>query len=470
VVTLGIDSGTQSTKAILFDLKRSRMLGSGISPHRLLSNRNPAAKEQHPAEWIQALRLAVRKALAAAPAGTARRVVAMAVSGQQHGFVALDGNDRVIRPAKLWCDTSTAAEAELLIRKNGGLTALLRKTGNGLPAGFTASKIFWMKQHEPWNFARLATVLLPHDYLNFWLTGEKFMESGDASGTGFFDIRRRTWSESVLRSIDSKLFSCLPRLNPPSAAAGRLSPSSARALGLSPGLPVGPGGGDNMMGAMGTGNVRPGVVTMSLGTSGTIYAYSERPVIDPRGEVAGFCDSTGGWLPLVCTMNVTIATEAMGRALGLSHHEWTRQASQVPAGSGGLRFIPYLQGERTPNLPHATASYLGLNLGNFTAGHLARATLEGISEGLNYGFQRLRLLGIRAEEIRLTGGGARNPLWRRILARTLDVPVVKVISDEGAALGAALQAAWVVSGGGKKNLEKLTQRHVRLDPGTRCQP
>lgn len=470
MVTLGIDSGTQSTKAILFDLKRSRVLGMGTAPHRLLPNRNPAAKEQQPEEWIQALRLSVRKALAAAPTGTARRVAAIAVSGQQHGFVPLDVNDRVIRPAKLWCDTSTASEAELLIRKNGGLAALLRKTGNGLPAGFTASKIFWMKNHEPRNFERLATILLPHDYLNFWLTGEKTMEPGDASGTGFFNVRRRAWSEAVLRSIDPKLFSCLPRLNSHTASAGRLSLSSAKALGLSPGVPVGPGGGDNMMGAIGTGNIVPGVVTLSLGTSGTIYAFSDQPVIDPRGEVAGFCDSTGGWLPLVCTMNVTIATEAMGRALGLSHQEWTRQASQVPAGSDGLKFMPYLQGERTPNLPHATASYLGLQLGNFTAGHLARATLEGISDGLNYGFQRLRSLGIRPREIRLTGGGARNPLWRRILARTLDVPVVKVTSEEGAALGAALQAAWVASGGGRKYLQELTQRHVRLDFGTHCRP
>jgi xylulokinase len=223
-----------------------------------------------------------------------------------------------------------------------------------------------------------------------------------------------------------------------------------------------------MMGAIGTGNVLPGVITLSLGTSGTIYAYSNRPVIDPQGEVAAFCDSTGGWLPLVCTMNVTIATEAMGRTLGLSHREWTRLASQIPAGSQGLKFIPYLQGERTPNLPNATASYQGLSLLNFTAGHLARATLEGSSEGLNYGFQRLRSLGIRAEEIRLTGGGARNPLWRRIRASSLGVPVVKVASDEGAALGAALQAAWIISGGGRENLRKLTQRHVRLDFGTRC--
>lgn len=470
MVTLGIDSGTQSTKAILFDLKRSRVIGSGTSPHRLLPNRNPSVKEQHPAEWIRALCLSVRKALAAAPIGTARRVSAIGVSGQQHGFVPLDAKDQVIRPAKLWCDTSTAQEAELLIRKNGGLTGLLGKTGNGLPPGFTASKVFWLKKHEPGNFARLATILLPHDYLNFWLTGEKSMESGDASGTGFFDIRRRTWSDSVLGSIDPKVLSCLPRLNSAAALAGILSSSSAKVLGLSAGLPVGPGGGDNMMGAIGTGNVRPGVVTLSLGTSGTIYAYSDRPVIDPRGEVAGFCDSTGGWLPLVCTMNVTIATEAMGRALGLSHREWTRQASLVPAGSAGLKFIPYLQGERTPNLPHATASYTGLHLANFTAGHLARATLEGISEGLNYGFQRLRFLGIRPREIRLTGGGARNPLWRLILARTLAVPVIKVASDEGAALGAALQAAWVVSGGGRKNLRMLTERHVRLDSGSRCRP
>ncbi len=470
MVTLGIDSGTQSTKAILFDLKRSRVIGTGSAPHRLLPHRDPAVKEQDPSAWVRALRAAVRQALAKAPAGTARKVVSLAVSGQQHGFVPLDGDDQVIRPAKLWCDTSTAAEAEDIIRNNGGLRRLIQKTGNGLPAGFTASKILWLKKHEPRHYARLASVLLPHDYLNFWLTGAKTMECGDASGTGFFDVRRKKWSDPVLRTMDGRLVSLLPRLVPPGGTAGELSVPSAKALGLRPGIPVAPGGGDNMMGAIGTGNVVPGVVTLSLGTSGTIYAYSERPVIDPRGEVAAFCDSTGGWLPLVCTMNVTVATEAMGRTLGLAHQVWTRLAEKVPPGSDGLQFIPYLQGERTPNLPHATASYQGLNLENFTTGHLARATLEGISQGLNYGLKRLQSLGIRPREIRLTGGGARNRLWRRILARTLDVPVVKVASDEGAALGAALQAAWVVSGGGRKMLQTLTQRHVLLDSGTRCRP
>jgi xylulokinase len=386
----------------------------------------------------------------------------MALSGQQHGFVPLDRNDQVIRPAKLWCDTSTAKEAEGIIQKNGGLRRLIQKTGNGLPAGFTASKIFWLKKHEPRNYAKLASVLLPHDYLNFWLTGEKTMEYGDASGTGFFDVRRRKWSEPVLRSIDSKLISFLPRLISPGGTAGDLSVSSAKVLGLPSGIPVAPGGGDNMMGAIGTGNVRPGVVTLSLGTSGTIYAYSDRPIIDPRGEVAAFCDSTGGWLPLVCTMNVTVATEAMGKALRLSHDQWTRLAARVPAGSNGLKFIPYLQGERTPNLPHAAASYQGLNLRNFTAGHIARATLEGITQGLDYGLQRLRSLGIRPQEIRLTGGGSKNPLWRQILADIFQVRVVKVASKEGAALGAALQVAWIIGGARQDDLRKLCLRHVKL--------
>ncbi len=462
MVTLGIDSGTQSTKAILFDLKRSRVIGTGSAPHRLFSHRNPAVKEQDPRDWIRALRIAVHQALASAPVGTARRVAGMAVSGQQHGFVPLDRNDQVIRPAKLWCDTSTATEAEGIIKKNGGLPRLIQKTGNGLPAGFTASKILWLKKHEPRNYARLASVLLPHDYLNFWLTGEKTMEYGDASGTGFFDVRRRKWSEPVLRSIDSKLISFLPRLISPGGTAGDLSVSSAKVLGLPSGIPIGPGGGDNMMGAIGTGNVRPGVVTLSLGTSGTIYAYSDRPIIDPRGEVAAFCDTTGGWLPLVCTMNVTVATEAMGKALRLSHDQWTRLAARVPTGSNGLKFIPYLQGERTPNLPHATASYQGLNLRNFTAGHIARATLEGITQGLGYGLQRLHFLGIRPQEIRLTGGGSKNPLWRQILADNFQVRVVKVASEEGAALGAALQVAWVISGARQRDLRKLCLRHVKL--------
>src|SRR6185295_13456221 len=232
----------------------------------------------------------------------AAEVKAIGVSGQQHGFVPLDEKGEVIRPAKLWCDTSTAEECEEIMGKLGGLKATIRVLGNAVLPGFTASKILWLKRHEPENYRRLTTVLLPHDYLNYWLTGRMAMEYGDASGTALLDVRKRKWSEAVLKAIDRDLINKLPPLIPSDQPVGHLQSSTAQTLGLNTDAIVSAGGGDNMMGAIGTGNTAPGVITASFGTSGTIYACSAKPVIDPAGEIAAFCDSTNRWLPLLCTM------------------------------------------------------------------------------------------------------------------------------------------------------------------------
>jgi xylulokinase len=231
-------------------------------------------KEQNPADWIAATRETIREALEVA--GIDRtQVCGIGVSGQQHGFVALDAEDRVIRPAKLWCDTSTSAECDELMAALGGLEKTIELVGNAIPAGFTASKILWMKRQEPELYARLATVLLPHDYLNLYLTGRKCMECGDASGTALLDVRSRAWSQQAIAAIDPELRGKLPELIGADQPAGRLRPELAAEFGLPLDLMVSSGGGDNMMGAIGTGNVREGVVTVSLGTSGTIYACSE---------------------------------------------------------------------------------------------------------------------------------------------------------------------------------------------------
>ena len=468
---LGIDSGTQSTKSILFDATTGEVIAGAARPYDLIGGLPAGHKEQWPEEWIRATRETVSEVLE--KAGIDRsRVRGIGVSGQQHGFVALDADDRVIRAAKLWCDTSTAEECEQLLATLGGLTQTIDLVGNGIPAGFTASKILWMKRHEPAEYARLVTVLLPHDYLNLFLTGRRCMEHGDASGTALLDVRKREWSAAAIGAIDPELRGKLPELVAPDRPIGTIRPELAAAWGLPETVRVSAGGGDNMMGAIGTGNVREGVVTVSLGTSGTIYALSGSPVIDPRGEVAAFCDSTGRWLPLVCTMNVTVATEMVRERFGLSHEELTAAAAGTPAGNDGLMLLPFFEGERTPNVPDGTGVYFGLREQTFSIGHFARAAMEGTTLGLNYGLNRLRELGLAPGEIRATGGGARNPVWRQIMADVFDTEVVGLVSEEGAALGAALQALWACQSadGHETSIESIAARYVRLDESTRTRP
>ncbi|MDR2463723.1 MAG: xylulokinase [Verrucomicrobiales bacterium] len=468
---IGVDSGTQSTKAIIIDGKNGKILASASVAYGLISGLPTGAKEQHPKTWVKAMEEAIKKALAAGKIKAAA-VKGIGVSGQQHGFVPLDEKGNVIRPAKLWCDTSTSAQAESLLTRLGGLEKTVALTGNGIPAGFTASKIAWLKQYEPQNFDKLHTVLLPHDYLNFHLTGNRRMEAGDASGTGFFDVKTRRWSGPVINAIDPFLAEKLPQVSPSDQPSGELKHDVAKRLGLNAGVVVSSGGGDNMMAAIGTGNTKVGVVTASLGTSGTIFAHSSRPVVDPLGEVAGFCDSTGGWLPLICTMNVTVATELFKKAWKWDNERLTGEAAKIPAGADGLVLLPYFEGERTPNLPAASGVYFGINSHNFTHAHMARATLEGVAFGLNYGLDRLKDLGVRPKQIRLTGGGSKNPLWRQILADVFETEVIGLATAEGAAYGAAIQAKWnyAVASGGRVRLQQITDAFVKTDAGTRALP
>jgi xylulokinase len=461
---IGIDSGTQSTKALVVDARSGKVLGSGSSAYDLIVGLPPGAKEQHPHTWREATAKAIKAALKEAKAG-AGEVVAIGVSGQQHGFVPLDKAGEVIRPAKLWCDTTTAAECAEITAALGGPKATLKATGNAVLPGFTAGKILWLKRHEPKNFAKLATVLLPHDYLNFWLTGAKFMEYGDASGTALMDVRKRKWCEAAVKAIDADLLGKLPKLSSSDAPAGLLSAATAQELGLSPGVIVSAGGGDNMMGAIGTGNTREGVVTASFGTSGTIYACADQPVVDPRGEIAAFCDSTNHWLPLLCTMNVTVATEMVRRDFGLDHAAFEKSAAKAPAGSDGLLLLPYLEGERTPNVPDGTGVFFGVRPKTFTAAHYARATMEGVTLGMNYGLRRLADLGVKATQVRATGGGAKSKLWRQIMADVFNAEVVTLKVSEGAAYGAALQALWCwrLSKGDKVGIAEITDQFVTLN-------
>jgi xylulokinase len=470
-LVLGVDSGTQSTKVLAVNMRDGSVVGQASRAYGLIPGLPPGAKEQHPRTWRAAAVSAIKEALKNARA-SAGEVRAIGVSGQQHGFVPLDKKGDVIRPAKLWCDTSTTAECDQITNKLGGLAAAIDEIGNAVAPGFTASKILWLKRHEPQNFARLATVLLPHDYLNFWLTGNKVMEYGDASGTALLDVRKRRWSQAVLGAIDSGLSAALPPLIASDQPAGHLQDSTAAELGLDPQVLVSAGGGDNMMGAIGTGNTAAGVVTASFGTSGTIYACSERPVIDSRGEIAAFCDSTNRWLPLLCTMNVTGATEMVRADFGMSHEQFEREASKAPPGSGGLLLLPYLEGERTPNVPHGSGVWFGVNQKNFAAPHFARAAMEGVTLGMNYGLRRLCQLGIKPRQIRVTGGGARSKLWRQIMADVFDAEIVTIKITEGAAYGAALQAFWCwrLHRGERVKINDITAQFVRLNKGEGTRP
>jgi xylulokinase len=438
---LGIDLGTQSLKVVFYDYEARRVAAAAAAPLELLRDDTGRA-EQEADWWLSAL----AHALSEVPAGVRASVRAIGVSGQQHGFVAVDGRGRVVAPVKLWCDTSTQQEAEEITAACGGRARCIALTGNPVLTGYTAPKIRWLSKQRPERYGQMTHILLPHDYLNFALTGRLVMEPGDASGTNLLDVRTRNWCEEMLRAVDPSrdLAECLPPLCEPRSFVGETTGECEKRFGLPSGVPVAPGGGDNMMAAVGTGNVAPGRLTMSLGTSGTLFAHSETPVIDESGNIAAFCGSTGAWLPLVCTMNCTLATELVRAPLGVPTERFDEVVGAVAPGSDGVIVLPFFTGERTPNLPRARASVLGLSAQNCTQSHLLRATVEGATFGLKFGLDELAKLGVEAEEIVVTGGGARSQAWCQIVADVCRLPVTVLALEEGASFGAALQALWML--------------------------
>jgi len=468
---IGVDTGTQSTKTLIVDGETGKVLGKASKSYGLIEGLPPGHKEQDPKVWIEALHFTIRQALKESKIDP-KEIRGIGVSGQQHGFVPLDSEGNVIRPAKLWNDTSTIEECEILIREMGGKKAVIDALGLMIPPGYTAPKILWLKRHEPENYARLATVLLPHDYLNFYLTGNKVMEYGDASGTALMDIRTRKWCDKIIEIIDPELKDKLPPLQPSDRPAGFVRKEVAENFGFRDDVLVSAGGGDNMMGAIGTGNTRNGIVTASFGTSGTIYAYSDVPVVDPEGEIAAFCDSTNAWLPLLCTMNVTVATEFIRDLFGMSHKELEEAVLKAPPGSDGLILLPYFEGERTPNVPDGTGVFFGLNSRTFNSAHFARAAMEGVTLGMNYGLNRMKELGIKPSQIRLTGGGSKNKAWRQIATDIFGVETVCLKIDEGAAYGAALQAMWTYKryNGERISIQEITDRFIEVDEETLASP
>ncbi len=380
----------------------------------------------------------------------------------------------MIRPASLWNDPETAPQNEALLRLLGGRQQWLRRFGIAPLTGYTASKLLWLKEREPGNFARIRHILLPHDYLNFWLTGRLSAECGDASGTAFFDVRERTWALDVLNLIDGgtgHLARAVPPLLGPEDLAGHLRREAAQELGLSENCVVSAGGGDNMMGAIGTNNLGAGIVTLSLGTSSTVYCFSASAPEDRSGAIAPFCSSAGGWLPLVCTMN---ATNVVANTLALSGRttaDIEAALEATPPGAEGLTFLPFLNGERTPDLPGAKGTLTGITATNFKPAHLIRAAIEGVTFGILNGLD-LVLAGEPPSVIHLIGGGARSASWRQLIADASGARVRVPIEEESAALGAAVQAmvAWQRTGGGTETIAEAARRCVRMQEQAGAQP
>jgi sugar (pentulose or hexulose) kinase len=305
--------------------------------------------------------------------------------------------------------------------------------------------------------------LLPHDYINYYLTGKFTMEHGDASGTGFLNIRTREWSRELLGAVDADrdLGRCLPELISADSPCGAVRAEVASKYGFSEDTLVSAGGGDNMMAAIGTGCVEEGVFTASLGTSGTLFGFANQPIIDPDGAFAAFCASTGGWLPLVCTMNCTVASELTRHLFDMPVKEFDALAAEAPAGSDGLITVPFYNGERTPNLPNATGTILGMTPQNMTKPHLFRSALESAIFGLKYGLGAFKQQGLTPSKIHLTGGGAKSPLWRQMAADIFGCPIALPDVEEAAAFGAALQALWMrtTEDGAPESMAAVSKNH-----------
>ena len=455
-VFLGIDCGTQSTKAVLVDAADDRLLAVARADHDIIE-RDDGTREQHPDWWVAAVVGAVRSAVD--EVGEVD-VAGIGVSGQQHGMVCLDEAHEPVRPAKLWNDTTTQPQCDQLTAALGGPDAVLRLTGNAFLPGYTAPKVRWLIDHEPQAYKNTSYICLPHDYLNLWLTGTFATEPGDASGTAYFDVKTRAYSPEVLGVIDDRRdwVSTLPPVVGSLSVIGTLREPAAEKLGLPPGVPVSGGGGDNMCSAIGVGAVTTGPVVVSLGTSGTGFAYSSTPAVDPVGEAAAFCDSTGGWLPLVCTLNATGATEWVRRLFALDRAGVEAALVSTEPGADGLLFLPHLGGERTPNHPSGAGVFAGLKAGHRPE-HFVRAVVEGVTFGLRYALGALERSGVRPQEVTLVGGGAGSEAWGQICADIFELPVVRPAVDEAAAVGAAVQVRAATGGRPVTDWTPGTSRH-----------
>jgi xylulokinase len=464
---LGIDVSTTATKAVLID-EAGLVRSTGVSEYDFATPR-PLWSEQDPGLWWTAAQAAIGTVLAT-PGVTAADIVAIGLTGQMHGAVLLDAADQVLRPAILWNDQRTGPECDQ-IRQAVGPQRLIEITGNDALTGFTAPKLVWVRDHEPDVWARVAHVLLPKDYVRLQLTGDHAVDAADGAGTLLFDLARRTWSAEVVGAlgIDS---AWLPPVFEGPSMTGVVSAAGASATGLRPGTPVVAGGGDQAANGVGVGVVSPGTMALSLGTSGVVFAPTDQPIFDPLGRVHAFCHALPGRWHFMSVMLSAAGSLRWFRdtlAPGVEFADLAAAAGDVPAGSAGLLFLPYLSGERSPHPdPLARGAFVGLTLGHDRR-HLTRAVLEGVAFGLRDGLDLMRAAGLPAPaQIRASGGGTASPLWRQILADVLDAEIATVDTTEGAAYGAGLLAA--VGAGWYPDVEAVTSALVHATPAARPGP
>ncbi len=419
--------------------------------------------------WIEAVNMLLKK-LADSPVNQ-QEILAMSVSGQQHGLVALDKDGNLSRPrSKLWNDFSTQEECDLLTEKVGGLETMVKEVSNSQRTGYTAAKIFHLYRHERELYDKTDTFFLVHNYINYYLTGGvKVMEPGDTSGTALYNIVSGEWSDTVINAIDPGLKAKLAPVQPSTKSIGTISKQLAAEYGLNPDCAIDAGAGDNMYGAVGTGNVKEGIVTISLGTSGTAYTFLKEPYVDPTGEIAGFCDSTGHYLPLLCVSNLANGYNEILKVYDISHQEFSEMVQHVPAGNSGRLIVPWYVGERTPDVPNGVPTYFGFSLRDLNNEEVVcRAVLEGHLLNLYDGFQRMP---VKPSEIRLTGGISQSVAWREAIANIFNAETVAV-EGEGAAMGAALHALWVyqMEQGQDVSLEEVVEPYITFDESTRITP
>ena len=436
---LGIDVSTTGVKALLIDARGDV---SGTATTELsLSTPQPLWSEQNPADWWNGAVSSVRQVLQDTGL-SGGDVAAVGLTGQMHGLTLLDEEGGVLRPAILWNDQRTGAQCDA-IRARLGKRRLIELTGNDALAGFTAPKILWVREHEPEVYARVRHILLPKDYVRFKLTGDYAVDRADGAGTLLLDIKTRDWSPDVLKALDIPA-AWLPRTYEGPDVTGRISAEAAEATGLQAGTPVVGGGGDQAAQAVGVGAVEPGIVALTLGTSGVVFASTQQPFVEPEGRLHAFCHAVPGRWHLMGVMLSAAGSLRWYRdtlAPGVDYDALLAPAQQVPAGSEGLLFLPYLTGERTPHPdPLARGAFVGLTV-RHTQPHLTRAVLEGVAYGLRDSFELIKSAGLtHIRQVRVSGGGAKSPLWRQILAGVLDAELVTVNTTEGAAYGAALLA------------------------------
>lgn len=445
---LGVDIGTSGSKAVLIDVD-GNSLASAMCEYPMYTPR-PLWAEQNPRDWWTATVGAVRQALQASGL-KAGDVAGVGLTGQMHGLVLLDAQGEVLRPCIMWNDQRTGPQcAEITGRL--GLPRLLELIANPVLPGFAAPKVVWVRQNEPEVYSRIAHVLLPKDYIRYKLTGEYATEVSDASGTALLDVRSRRWSAEMLAALDIPP-SWLPQCYESTVPSTSLSRWAAEEMGLAPGTPVVGGGGDQAAQAVGSGIVREGVISVTLGTSGVVFAATERFLLEPHGRLHAFCHAVPERWHLMGVMLSAAGSlrwfrDALGEvesaraaSSGADVYDLLcEQAAQAPAGSEGLLFLPYLSGERTPHPdPEARGAFFGLTLRHGKA-HMVRAVLEGVAYGLRDSLELMRQMGLQITQVRASGGGANSPLWRQILADVFESEIVLTNVTEGAAFGAALIA------------------------------